>query len=83
MSLPNLCKPYIHDGVVDSIVLWNTRNLGYLTMYAATDLASGKLQPGSSSLEAGRLGVIQVRGDQILLGTPFIFNKSNIDQFNF
>jgi hypothetical protein len=24
-----------------------------------------------------------VRGDQVLLGKPVIFNKSNIDQFDF
>src|SRR5262249_33686029 len=24
LSLPNMCKPYIHEGVIESIVLWNT-----------------------------------------------------------
>ena len=24
LSLPNMCKPYIKEGIVDSIVLWNT-----------------------------------------------------------
>lgn len=83
LSLPNLCKAYIHAGVVDSIVLWNTRNLGYLTMYAATGLTDGKLRAGVTSLDAGRLGGIEVRGDQVMLGAPFIFDKGNIDQFNF
>ena len=78
LSLPNLCKPYIHAGVVDSIVLWNTRNLGYLTMYAATSLRAG-----ATSIQAGRLGKIEVRGDQVMLGAPFIFDKTNIDQFDF
>ena len=83
LSLPNICKPYIHAGIVDSIVLWNTRNLGYLTLYAADALANGTLKPGVSSLSAGRLGAIEVRGDQLMLGEPFIFNKQNIDQFDF
>jgi rhamnose transport system permease protein len=78
LSLPNICKPYIHDGIVDSIVLWNTRNLGYLTLYAAV-----KVRPGVSSLQAGRLGNIEIRGDQVMLGAPFVFNKENIDQFDF
>jgi len=64
-------------------VLWNTRNLGYLTLYAADALANGTLKPGVSSLRAGRLGAIEVRGDQLMLGEPFIFNKQNIDQFDF
>ena len=29
LSLPNMCKPYVHKGVVESIVLWNTLDLGY------------------------------------------------------
>jgi rhamnose transport system permease protein len=83
LSLPNICKPYIHAGIVDSIVLWNTRDLGYLTIYAADAVANGTLKPGVSSLRAGRLGRIEVRGDQVMLGEPFIFNKQNIDQFDF
>ena len=83
LSLPNICKPYVEAGVVDSIVLWNTGNLGYLTMYAADAVASGKLAPGAASLEGGRLGRIEVRGDQVLLGQPFIFDKTNIAKFDF
>src|SRR5262249_37747270 len=30
LSLPNINKPYVHSGVVQTVVLWNTRNLGYL-----------------------------------------------------
>jgi len=26
---------------------------------------------------------VEVQGDNILLGKPFIFNKGNIDQFDF
>jgi ABC-type sugar transport system substrate-binding protein len=83
LGLPNACKPYIKDGVVESIVLWNTMDLGYLTIRAAHALASGGLKPGVSALEAGRLGRIEVRGDNVLLGTPFTFTKDNIDQFDF
>jgi rhamnose transport system permease protein len=83
LSLPNLCKKYIHDGVVQEIVLWNTKDLGYLTVLAASDLLQGKLARGAKSLMAGRLGKIEVRGDEVILGAPMIFNKANIDQFNF
>ena len=34
LSLPNMNKPYVHDGVVQTVVLWNTRDLGYLTVLA-------------------------------------------------
>ncbi|HEY8536606.1 MAG TPA: substrate-binding domain-containing protein [Vicinamibacterales bacterium] len=83
LSLPNMCKPYVHAGVIESVVLWNTTDLGYLTVHAAHALATGRLRAGATSLEAGRLGRIAVEGDQILLGQPFVFTKENIDQFDF
>ncbi len=44
----------------------------------------GKLTKESTSLEAGRLGTLQVvNGSEILLGAPFIYNKENIDSFDF
>ena len=83
LSLPNLNKRYVHDGIVQAVVLWNTRDLGYLTVYASALLAQGKLPAGTASFHAGRLGNIEIRGDQIILGNPVIFNKANIDQFDF
>ena len=83
LSLPSLCKPYVRAGVVDSIVLWNTIDLGYLTVRAADALARGKLGAGSREIEAGRLGKIEVRGDEVLLGQPFTFDRGNIEGFDF
>jgi rhamnose transport system permease protein len=83
LSLPNMCKPYIHEGVIENIVLWNTVDLGYLTVYAARALSTGEMKRGVSDLQAGRLGKIEVQNDQVMLGAPFIFNKQNVDQFDF
>lgn len=83
LSLPNLCKKYVHDGVVQAVVLWNTHDLGYLTVYTSTLLAENKLRAGVTSFQAGRLGQIEIRGSEVILGKPVIFNKENIDQFNF
>lgn len=83
LSLPNLCKRYVHDGIIQSVVLWNTTDLGYLTVRTAADLVQDKIAKGSTSIDAGRLGKIEVEGDQVVLGKPMIFNKANIDKFNF
>jgi rhamnose transport system substrate-binding protein len=83
LSLPNMNKPYVKDGVIESVVLWNTVDLGYLTVYAANALATGSLKRGDKELSAGRLGKIEVADDEVRLGAPFIFNKGNIDNFNF
>lgn len=83
LSTPKDMKAYVHDGTVKSVILWNTVDLGYLTVRAAHALASGKLKAGDSTLDAGRLGTKKIEGDQILLDKILVFTKDNIDQFDF
>jgi len=83
LSLPSVCRPYIHAGTVQSIVLWSTRDMGYLTVYAGLLDAQHRIAPGSTSIEAGRLGKLQVRGSEIILGKPLVIDKSNIDHLDF
>ena len=73
------------DGTIQAFELWNPADLGYLAAYAAVNYASKKITsaPASPS-RAGKLGKFTVGADKtILLGPPFVFNKSNINQFNF
>ena len=83
VSLPNDNKPYVHAGITDDIVLWDTANLGYLTVLAAYDVETGKLKAGDTSMDGGRLGKVTIEGSSIILGKPFTFTKENIDQFDF
>ncbi|MEO5739257.1 MAG: substrate-binding domain-containing protein [Vicinamibacterales bacterium] len=83
LSLPNMNKPYVHEGVVQTVMLWNTADLGYLTVYAGALMAQNKLAPGAASIEAGRLGTIAIRGSEVILGPPLLFTKDNIDKFDF
>jgi ABC-type sugar transport system substrate-binding protein len=83
LGLPSENRKYVHEGVTQSVILWKTKDLGYLTIKVAADLANGKLKPGATEYDAGKLGKLKVEGDNIVLGQPFIFNESNIDQFDF
>ena len=83
LSLPNINKPYVHDGTVQTVVLWNTADLGYLTVQAAAQLAQARLAQGTPTMEAGRLGTIQIRDAQIVLGPPLRFTRQNIDRYDF
>jgi rhamnose transport system permease protein len=83
LSLPNINKPYVHGDVVQAVILWNTRDLGYLTVLAGSRLAQGQLPAGATSIQAGRLGAIVIRGTEIILGAPLLMNKANIDQYDF
>jgi ABC-type sugar transport system substrate-binding protein len=83
LGLPNENKSYVHAGTTAAVILWNTMDLGYLTVRAAHDLAGGTLTRGARELSAGRLGTMRIEGDNIVLGMPFVFTKDNIDQFDF
>jgi len=83
LSLPSMCQSFIKEGVIESIVLWNTVDLGYLTVHSANALATGELKRGDHMIRAGHLGQVEVVGDEVRLGAPFILNKSNIDNFSF
>ena len=83
LSLPSICRPYIHNGSVQTIFLWNTRDLGYLTVYAGALLAERKIPRGATSVHVGRLGDLQVRGSEIVLGKPLRIDKGNVDSLQF
>jgi rhamnose transport system permease protein len=83
LGLPNDNKPYVHQGVTQAVILWNTMDLGYLTVYASKAVVEGQLKPGDAEFNGGRLGKLKLEGDSIVLGQPFVFNKGNIDEFDF
>ncbi len=84
LATPNAMKPYVASGCVKSVVLWNPVDLGYAAVYVTRAVVDGKLKPGDTAVEAGRLGTLQVvNGSEILLGAPFVYNMSNIDDFDF
>jgi len=83
LSVPSLCKKYVHEDFIDSIILWNTVDLGYLTVQAAKFIQEGKLNKKSSNLNFGRLKSIKIGDGNVYLGEPFIFRKDNIDNFDF
>ncbi len=83
LGLPSENRRYVKEGVTDSVILWKTEDLGYLTVQATYAVVKGALKPGDKSFKAGSLGEFEIQGDNIILGKPFIFNKDNIDQFDF
>ncbi len=83
LSLPNLCRPYVKQGVIEAVVLWNTSDLGYLAVEIPAALARGTQLAGRSSFDSAYLGKLTIEGSQIILGSPILFRKDNIDKFQF
>lgn len=84
LATPNAMKPYVNDGCVQSVVLWNPVDLGYAAVYVMRAIVDGELEAGDTEVEAGRLGTLQiVNGSEVLLGPPFIYTAENINDFDF
>ena len=85
LGTPNQMRKFVKDGTVTAFELWDPGKLGQLAGYAAAALASGQIsgQQGDS-FTAGALGKKSVRANgEVLLGPPTVFDKQNIDEFNF
>src|SRR5579884_471260 len=85
LGTPNQMRKYVKDGTVPQFALWDPAKLGYLAYYAAADLVQGKITgKQGENFSAGTLGNYTIGPNGVvLLGPPTVFDKSNIDQFNF
>lgn len=83
LSTPKSMREYVHDGTVKRFVLWNPVDLGYLAVHAAVASVKGELVKGAASFKAGRIGECRLEGDMIVLGDPIVFDRSNVDRYDF
>jgi rhamnose transport system substrate-binding protein len=85
LGTPDSLKKYVADGTIKQFELWNPANLGYLAAYAAVEFASGKINgTQGQTFSGGKLGMFTVGADKtVLLGPPYVFSSSNINNFNF
>ncbi len=82
VSTPRDMREYLKDGTVNTVILWNPVDLGYLTVHVVQLRRQGKM-PDNGTIRAGRLGEIQVRDREVLLGRPLRITKENVDTFDF
>ena len=85
LGTPNQMREYVENGTVEAFALWNPADLGYLAAYAAKALVDGDITgKEGDKFTAGDLGDYTVGANsEVLLGDPFVFDKSNIDDFDF
>jgi rhamnose transport system substrate-binding protein len=85
LGLPSELKDYVHSGVIEQFGLWNPEDLGYLAAYAAKELIDGTITGAEGDkFTAGKLGDYTVGANgEVVLGPLFVFNKSNVDKFQF
>ncbi|MFC9244765.1 rhamnose ABC transporter substrate-binding protein [Streptomyces sp. NPDC057136] len=85
LGTPNDMRAYVKDGTVDGFELWDPAELGALAAHTAVALESGQITGAEGqTFKAGDLGTFTIGKDGVVsLGKPTVFNKTNIDKFNF
>ncbi|MBB6099702.1 rhamnose transport system substrate-binding protein [Deinobacterium chartae] len=85
LGTPNQMREFVKNGTVQGFALWNPEELGYLASYAAAALVSGQISGKEGErFKAGKLGERTIgKNGVIILGPLTVFDKSNIDKFNF
>ncbi len=85
LATPNAIKSYIKNAnnPLSAGVLWNCMDLGYLSVEAGYQMATGKITSDSKTITAGRLGEKTIENKVLILGPALIFDESNVDDFNY
>ena len=83
LAARTLNKPHVHDGVVQTVVLWNTKDLGYLTVRRCPAGATARWRPAHGQWIRAGLGRWRSATVDIILGAPLLITKANIDTFDF
>ena len=86
LGTPKGMVDYVKGGEAPQFALWNVTDLGYLAYAVADQLVSGKIKgtegetftvPALNNGQPYTIGKDSV----VVLGPPFVFDKSNIDEF--
>jgi rhamnose transport system substrate-binding protein len=82
LGLPSEMAPYIEDGTVEKVGLWNPIDLGYVAVYAAVLSHNGEFDGSvGSTFETAENSYTVVDGGIAFLGDPFTFTAENIATF--
>ena len=82
LGLPSEMAPYIEDGTITKVGLWNPIDLGYVAVYAAVHAMNGEFDGSvGSTFTAGENTYEVVEGGIAYLGDPFTFTIDNIATF--
>lgn len=84
VGTPQSMKPYLANGSSTASVLWDVEELGYLTVWSADQLATGKSLAPSNNVSSAMPAVSYVADQKmLLLGDPLVITSANVGKFNY
>ncbi|GHC83856.1 hypothetical protein GCM10010349_68420 [Streptomyces flavofungini] len=85
LGTPNDMREYVTDGTVEAFERWDPARLGALAAHTAVALKSGRITGRvGETFKAGGMGAFTLGKDGVInLGKPTVFDRKNIDDFDF
>jgi len=85
LGLPNLMRSFIKEGTIEGFSLWSPAEEGYVATYLGVLIDEEKIEPKPGvKFTAGEKGEREIGEKNVVIaGKPIVFDKSNIDQYNF
>lgn len=81
---PKTAAPFIEAGVMETTVLWDVEELGWLTVWAAIELLEGReFQESNEVPGINRPIEYDAENEMLILGPPVIFDASNYADYDF
>ena len=81
---PNTARAYLKSGAFGYSVLWDPKELGYLTVWAGKQLIDAKEIPATTTPEGMSHPVTyDAKTGVLLLGEPAVFTAQNVDNYKF
>lgn len=93
VGVPQTVKDDIDSGLMQSVILWQPYDLGYLAVEFATEVVKGNVDENATSFKSSLSGNKQLADinyeeehkitsdKQLILGKPLVFNSENMDGF--
>jgi rhamnose transport system substrate-binding protein len=85
LGTPNQMRRFIKNGTVTKFALWSPFSEGYLSGYMMYGMLTGQVKPAEkATFNVPTLGDrVFLKDNQVITGPPQVFDKDNIDQFDF
>lgn len=84
LCIPSDVRDLVKSGLIKNCVLWSPADTAYADVYAIDARLKGEFpESGTGTLDAGKLGELEVNDNVVQVGEPITFTADNIDEYQF
>ncbi|HEX8465609.1 MAG TPA: rhamnose ABC transporter substrate-binding protein [Abditibacterium sp.] len=85
LGMPTQTRRFVQNGTITKLALWNPEEMGYTAAYLIDGMLKGTIKPATGgSFKIGTRGERKFgKNNTVIAGPPLVFDKANIEKFNF